>query len=330
MQHKPEPGDAGHVFQCGIREMAIALDKALEAMHKRNDETDFVLAGLRRNGFLALRPDKHGRMKTCDHEDWAADKPLGSNRVHEKWLRNRYVHVHDEGARIEPPNWERIHGAKELADVVYWSYTEDMGAMGSGTACDMEVCLGDEPEWQQMAQFQLPLSMRRAMMLREHNMSEHVKKKRDRRAMKQRQRNEGREATKKVREEDREALRSELQQRSRHAILMAMPAVASVRGQAPMHKKKKMSQMKTDKKQCMKGMKKSFLTKAAMSLKKKQQAEAASHEAASHEAAPPLPPPAAPPAGHGAEREALPAGKYRVTDEAWQGGGGGRSVQFHA
>ena len=43
---------AGEPMQkLGIREMATALDKAMEHMVKKNEETDWVLAGLRRNGF---------------------------------------------------------------------------------------------------------------------------------------------------------------------------------------------------------------------------------------------------------------------------------------
>ena len=51
-------------------------------------------------------------------QPWAKDMPLGSDRIHEGWLKNRLVRVKD--GVIIPPNWTRIQGAKELADLVEW------------------------------------------------------------------------------------------------------------------------------------------------------------------------------------------------------------------
>lgn len=49
-----------------------------------------VVRGLRRRrGFLAMRPGKDGGMKWCGDQPCAKDMPLGSNRIHEGWLKNR-------------------------------------------------------------------------------------------------------------------------------------------------------------------------------------------------------------------------------------------------
>ena len=49
----------------------------MEYMVKKNEETDWVLAGSRRNGLLAVRPDEQGHLKPCGDRSWAKDKPLG-------------------------------------------------------------------------------------------------------------------------------------------------------------------------------------------------------------------------------------------------------------
>ena len=82
----------------------------------------WVVGGLRRNGFLAMRPDEKGKMRKCGDEPWAKDKPLGCKRIHETWLANRFLHEKD--GVIEAPNWSRIEGATELSDLVHWHYND--------------------------------------------------------------------------------------------------------------------------------------------------------------------------------------------------------------
>ena len=67
-------------------------------------EKAWVLAGLRRSGFLAVRPDATGLMRWCGEEDWAKDKPLESKRISKPWLDNRLAHALDEGKRINEPS----------------------------------------------------------------------------------------------------------------------------------------------------------------------------------------------------------------------------------
>ncbi|CAE7781713.1 Bbs2, partial [Symbiodinium necroappetens] len=49
----------------GLKEMALAIDAAMEHMIQMNEKSEWVLGGLRRNGFLAMRPDEKGMMKKC-------------------------------------------------------------------------------------------------------------------------------------------------------------------------------------------------------------------------------------------------------------------------
>ena len=91
----------------------------MEYMVKKNEETDWVLAGLRGNGFLAVRPDEHGHLKPCGDQSCAKDKPLGCKRVHDVWLKSRLQHVQNEGRVVPEPNWARIEGATELSGLVH-------------------------------------------------------------------------------------------------------------------------------------------------------------------------------------------------------------------
>ena len=161
----------------GIKEMALAIDAAMEHMIQMNEKTEWVLAGLRRNGFLALRPDEHGKMRKCDDEPWAKDKPLGCKRIHQTWLANRFQH--ENNGDIERPNWARIEGATELSDLAHWHYND--GFKDAPAWEDIPWEQQPEPEWQLAAHFQLPLDLRRAMLAREATMSDQAKLKREKR-----------------------------------------------------------------------------------------------------------------------------------------------------
>ena len=150
-----------------------------------------MLAGLRRNAFLAVRPDEQGHLKPCGDQSWAKDK-----RVHEVWLKNRLQHAQNEGRLVPEPNWPRIAGATELSDLVHWMHDEKQQ---QGSTIDMALDLDfQDSEWLQAAAFQLPLDVRRAMQQRGATMSDEVEQKREKRREKTKKRREGREAAKKL------------------------------------------------------------------------------------------------------------------------------------
>ena len=167
---------------------------------------------------MVFGPDEQGHLKPCGDQPWAKDKPLGCKRVHEVWLRNRLQHVQNEGRLVPEPNWARIAGATELSDLVHWMYDEKQQQESSiDMALDLDF---QDPEWLQAAAFQLPLDVRRAMQQREATMSDEVKqkreKKREKRREKTKKRREGREAAKKIGDEEKEEMRLALQSTSRH------------------------------------------------------------------------------------------------------------------
>ncbi|CAE7266027.1 Bbs2 [Symbiodinium sp. CCMP2592] len=200
----------------GIKEMALAIDAAMEHMIQMNEKTEWVLAGLRRNGFLALRPDEHGKMRKCDHEAWAKDKPLGCKRIHPTWVANRYQH--ENNGDIEKPNWARIEGATELSDLAHWHYND--GFKDAPSWEDIPFDEHSEPEWQACAKFQMPLDLRRAMLAREATMSDQAKEKRERRREKNKTRRQKKQQEHQLTDEVREELRASMQETSR---LLALP-----------------------------------------------------------------------------------------------------------
>ena len=244
------------VYQMSMKDIAQCLHEGMEGMVEKNNERQWVLKGLRRNGFLAMRPGRDGIMKWCGEEPWAKDMPLGSDRIHEGWLKNRLAHVEKHGV-ITPPNWTRIQGAKELADLVEWMYHSDQDwykdADIPGVADE------NTPEWVQASQFQLPLAYRKAAVLRESLMSDEAKEKRKKKDQKVKKRKAMRDAAKGLDDEEKKAIRDQLQERSRNEVLSSMVPSATRKGSQNKKKDKKISFMKKVKKNYQKQMKKKAL-----------------------------------------------------------------------
>ena len=203
----------------GLKEMALAIDAAMEHMIQMNEKTEWVVGGLRRNGFLAMRPDEKGKMRKCGDEPWAKDKPLGCKRIHETWLANRFLHEKD--AVIEAPSWSRIEGATELSDLVHWHYND--GFKDAPTWDTIPIEAQDEPEWQQAAAFQMPLNLRKAMLARDVTLSDQAKLKRDKRRDKNKRRREKKQQEHHLTDEFREELRATMQETSRLLALHTCP-----------------------------------------------------------------------------------------------------------
>ena len=110
------------VYRCGPYEILKIAFQACSYVEKQNDEFQLLLMCLRRNGFLAFRPDfeKNKLIKVEDTtkplQTWAVEKPIGGHRVKQVWVDQRWDGVQD-GIAIEP-NWEGSGvGIKRLEDM---------------------------------------------------------------------------------------------------------------------------------------------------------------------------------------------------------------------
>eukprot|EP00438_Fugacium_kawagutii_P015848 Skav209332 [mRNA] locus=scaffold241:476:7318:+ [translate_table: standard] len=166
MRQREDVAAPSDIHKLSIMEIAECLDKSMQKMIEKNDEKQWVLAGLRRNGFLVMRPDQQGKMVHQVDQPWCEDKPIGSSRISQTWMKNRLSWVKEGGMKVEPPVWERIEGAKELADLIEWSYSHEKPKQNE------MIDLDELPDWVEACQFQLPLDLRRQLALKESTMSE--------------------------------------------------------------------------------------------------------------------------------------------------------------
>ena len=112
-------------YKMSIRDVAAVIDEAMEQMIQSNEKKNWVLAGLRRNGMLVMRPQQDGSLKYQDEqkEEWCKGMHIGSSRIGQDWLRNRMAWIKNGGNEVDEHIWARMEGAKELADLIEWSYS---------------------------------------------------------------------------------------------------------------------------------------------------------------------------------------------------------------
>jgi len=119
---RSDPAAPSEIYKMSLKDVASCIDHAMQIMIDKNHEDNWVLAGMRRNGFLAVRPDENGHLKWCGDQSWCASMPLGSSRIPASWLENRLADIQQDGAHVPEPIWNRMSGATELADLIEWSY----------------------------------------------------------------------------------------------------------------------------------------------------------------------------------------------------------------
>ena len=329
-QRVDEAAPSDH-YKMSIKDVATAIDSAMEHMVQKNEKDQWVLAGLRRNGFLLFRPNEKGQLIYQTKQDWCKHLPIGPTRISENWLKNRMSWIKDAGHSVDPPNWERISGAKELADLIEWSYQTNQGSSDPANETTMTWESVDTPEWVTAGQFQLPLELRRQLALKEKNMSEDALKRRDKMRQKRADRKMRADAKKILTEEQREEIRSTLASSSRHeAMGQLVPSAKNPTAKHLAKKKlknaKKMLKMTAEKKkhkaEQKKGVKQALKNEALKAFKEK--AKKTSEKESGHQ--PPLPPPnepppasdeapAAPDEAPPASDEAMPSGTFRVVKE---------------
>eukprot|EP00435_Cladocopium_sp_Y103_P061813 s761_g23.t1 len=174
---------------------------------------------MRRNGFLAVRPDEKGHLTWCGDQNWCASMPLGSSRIPSAWLSNRLAHIQQDGAFVPEPIWDRMRGATELADLIEWSYHNPAH---ENADMDINIEEADQVDWVQAGKFQLPLELRRQLAIREKTMSQGAREKRDKIREKRKARKIRMDAKKQITEEEREKINQDLQSKSRYETMSSM------------------------------------------------------------------------------------------------------------
>jgi hypothetical protein len=113
-------------FRCGAYEIMRISNAGHQAMVDNNKLKQTVVAGMRRNGFFAWRPDHaSGKLVRSDTQDWCKDQATecfkfkeGGHRLKDSWLNCRYEWLDDEGKPIHE-DWSRcneVSKANELGE----------------------------------------------------------------------------------------------------------------------------------------------------------------------------------------------------------------------
>eukprot|EP00438_Fugacium_kawagutii_P001387 Skav209305 [mRNA] locus=scaffold994:205116:208401:- [translate_table: standard] len=318
MRQREDVAAPSDIHKLSIMEIAECLDKSMQKMIEKNDEKQWVLAGLRRNGFLVMRPDQQGKMVHQVDQPWCEDKPIGSSRISQTWMKNRLSWVKEGGMKVEAPVWERIEGAKEPADLIEWSYSHEQPKKNE------MIDLDELPDWVEACQFQLPLDLRRQLSLKESTMSEAQQARRSKLKEKRQQRKLRTEAKAALGEQEREELRSNLKSGSRMEAMLGMVPSARAKpkakskskakseGRIAKEKEKAKNKKKTGERAIQKGQQKELMRKETVKAFKKMKSDEKVESVAALPPADelPLPAPVEPPPEY-----EKPAGKWRVISE---------------
>jgi hypothetical protein len=94
-------------FRCDAFEIMTICSESHRDLVKRNEDTNLILRGLRRNGQFAWRPDLlAGKLIKADEQPWAAGLKMGSHRYPQSWLASRFDWLDAKGVPIQP-DWRR-------------------------------------------------------------------------------------------------------------------------------------------------------------------------------------------------------------------------------
>ena len=90
-------------LKCGHKEYLWIIQEALTRLKVKTEANNTVLAGLRRNGNLAWRPNlQEGTFERADKEAWARSLPEESHRLKKSWRRDRYEWLEADGTPQKP------------------------------------------------------------------------------------------------------------------------------------------------------------------------------------------------------------------------------------
>ena len=313
-QEKLRRGGSGDISQAQVEDICLALHHCMEEMMKRNEERWWVLKGLRRNGWLAVRPNLETSRMEWVEEEWAEGMPLGSSRIPHGWLKQRASWLREDGV-IEVPRWEKAAGATEVADLAEWSYLEGSNEQGEEEEEEPVLDCLDDLDWAQAASLQLSPELRRLAWLRGRKESAEQKDLAKRRREKRKKRAEVRKKTA-LTAEEKEEVKSKLQKTSRDEMMRRLVPAAGKKAAQSKKKGKTLSLAKKVKKQVLK----KALQKAVASKAKKSGQPSSKP---GQKELPPLPPPSTPPPAEDEEEQPAfgpslppaPPGTWRVCKE---------------
>ena len=109
---RSDPAAPSEIYKMSLKDVASCIDHAMQTMIDKNHEDNWVLAGMRRNGFLAVRPDENGHLKWCGDQSWCASMPLGSSRIPASWL---WKQISPHSAGWSTCSWAHL-GSHEWSD----------------------------------------------------------------------------------------------------------------------------------------------------------------------------------------------------------------------
>ncbi len=139
------------IYRCGPYEVLRVAFESCQCIKKQNEADNTLLKALRRNGFLAYRPDfEQGRLVKCDEQAWARELKQGNHRMPAAWIKKRYDFLDERGVPLEA-TWEGCGaGVTRVEDM------EDATQHGPpGTRVELKRCQQVEPEGVEEASVEL-------------------------------------------------------------------------------------------------------------------------------------------------------------------------------
>ncbi|CAE7422092.1 unnamed protein product [Symbiodinium natans] len=107
------------IWHCSHLDLIRCVVSAQDEMSRRQDEKDWIVSGLRRNGILAYKPDlSSGKLVPLTDAE-CCGQSMGSARTKPSWLEDRFLWR--VGSVPVKPDWSAIAGAQAVADLVEWS-----------------------------------------------------------------------------------------------------------------------------------------------------------------------------------------------------------------
>jgi hypothetical protein len=108
----------------GPYEIMVIIQAALKDTRQLIKEKNTILAGLRRNGYLAWRPNLHTKcFDKASGQAWCADLPEGSHRMAKNWMKPRYEWL-DPSGKPKPTDWTKMKEAKDMAGMMEHAYCQ--------------------------------------------------------------------------------------------------------------------------------------------------------------------------------------------------------------
>ena len=90
------------VYRCDAEQIMELANYSHKALVRQQLENEFVVAGAYRNGMLAYRPSfREGKLVRSSEQEWAKNLQLGSHRLKESWLKDRFSWLDEDGVPVK-------------------------------------------------------------------------------------------------------------------------------------------------------------------------------------------------------------------------------------